>query len=923
MPKSAIQHRVSAGAYENKLHDNIRVRSTTQAQGINSGSSTIPDEIHHLGSSINRAVNSYEELSRPSHQTTSSRQGIAAQVLMLLSQVRLAESPVVTADRTTASGSEMKLPVSESVEQSYNDNNLLSTLRYSIPQTLSRVGDFMFQHDPLRFPEASAFPAGGYQDEETNRLPRHVVFEKKTTTTTPPPVPDDVKIEKMDFSCIEERQNLSTSDVLRQIGRTLSNPISELAKESQVIDYYNKYHLCPPREERNKLLLITSAVDQMISMITSLLPGSQPLVVTQRIGGPLLKMIADDIDNKQLNIDDLSDLNGQLLAFGKSIVYTSPKNSKGQTIESQLNVHNGLFFKNNKLSVDINGVDRDFIIKNGNYFANINGKHRRISYLSESNLWTKSYRNIKTSGDDVYFQHHIGKLLSGCIDKKTHVSISQNQHGIYTLASIKSTELFHAIKINNKFYRYIPENEKNVSLGGVIKTDNADIKVSRFDKKYFLVNEKKKILANYSPCRLGRSPDSLCLHLSEGLISKLEANRESGILEREIQGLKPSEEQSGLYESAERVLYLKHDGAYFRLIKLERGVADSIFMVTGRERFGSKQITPICFSREQGTNYINTPQENMMESAGVSSAEAMSHIESSSKMQPVVSDKATAFEMSNPSEKLSKMSGFKISGENEDLLFPEYGVHLENKDPDMIDYAEKFAQLTTSEKKSIYTWTMKPSNDEMPDSLNLNLHLRDEIKLPDQLNIFDKSLLSALSKNLPKKIGDVIRFEQYFSDEINPWLNGNLKIGDYLSDKGYLSFSGKDILVRNVIMKNIKTKNKELTCHVFYRVRNANNGVYLPENIATEGKNVDEVLYSKGQVFKIKDISIALSKKAGEPNRVAVDLEEVKLDKPMSTDIGNWHTGKIKKRDRPASFSLSLSDLLGSGSSVPKKRRQQ
>ncbi len=922
MPKSAIQHRVSAGAYQNKLHDNIRRSSTTQAQGINPGRSTIPDEIHHLGSSINRAVNSYEELSRPSRQITSSRQGVAAQVLMLLSQVRLAENPVVAADRTTASGSEIKLPVSESVEQSYNDNNFLSTLRDSIPQTLSRVDDFMLQHDPLRFPEASALPAGGYQDKKTNRFPRHVVFEKKTTTT-PSPVPNDVKIEKLDFSCIEERQDLSISDVLRQIGKTFSNPISELAKESQVIAYYNKYHRCPTLEERNNLVSITSAVDQTISMITALLPGSQPLVVTQRVGGPLFRMIADDIDNKQLNIDDLSEVNGQLFALAKSIVNTSPQNLKGQTIEDQLSVPEGLFFKNNKLSVNIKGIDGEFLIENGNYFANINSKHRRISYSSESKGWARTYRYIKTSGDNIYFQHHIGKLLSGCIDKKTHVSIGQNQHGIYTLASIRFTEFFHAIKISNKFYRYIPENEKNVSLGGVIKTDNADIKVSRFDKKYFLVNEKKKMLANYSPCRLGRSPGSSCLHLSEGLINKLEENRKSGILERKIQGLKPSEKQPGLYESAEGVLYLKHDNAYFKLIKLEHGVADSQFMVTGEKRFGSKEITAICFSRTQGSNYINTPQENMMESAGVSSAEAMSHIETSSKMQPVIIEKATDLKTSNPSEKLSKMSEFKISGQNKDLLFPEYGVHLENKQPDLIDYAEKFAQLTTPEKESICTWTMKPSNDEIPDSLTLNMYLRDEMKLPDKLNTLDKNLLSALSKDLPKKNGDVIRFEQYFSDEINPWLNGKLQVGDYLNDKGYLSFSGKDNLVRNVMMKNIKTQNKELTCHIFYRVRNANNGFYLPEDIATKGKNVDEVLYSKGQVFKIKEISIALSNKAGEPDRVAVDLEEVKLDKTMPVNIGNWHTGKIEKVDRPASFSLSLTDLLESGPSVPKKGRQQ
>lgn len=53
MPISALQHRVSAGAYQNKLHDNIRGSYTTQVQSQHSDRSVIPDEIHHLGRSIN------------------------------------------------------------------------------------------------------------------------------------------------------------------------------------------------------------------------------------------------------------------------------------------------------------------------------------------------------------------------------------------------------------------------------------------------------------------------------------------------------------------------------------------------------------------------------------------------------------------------------------------------------------------------------------------------------------------------------------------------------------------------------------------------------------------------------------------------------------------------------------------------------
>lgn len=264
-------------------------------------------------------------------------------------------------------------------------------------------------------------------------------------------------------------------------------------------------------------------------MVTALLPGSMPLVVTQRLGGALFRMMADGIDNKKLNVDDLSEANDQLLALGKSIVDFSPRNSKGQTIEGQLRVPDGLSFKNNKILVNIKGEARGLISENGRYFTHIHGKRRRISYSPQTKRWeqkiTNKNRIIKSLSDNVYFDHHITNKLNGAIDKNTLSRISPVQHGIYSVTSKQSGESFHTIKVGDKFYRYIPSNEKDVSISGVIKSGNENIKVSRFDKRYFIVNEKKKLLVNYSPCRLARSPGTSCLHLSEGLVNKLNTNK--------------------------------------------------------------------------------------------------------------------------------------------------------------------------------------------------------------------------------------------------------------------------------------------------------------------------------------------------------------------------------------------------------------
>ncbi|MGC6233470.1 hypothetical protein [Hafnia paralvei] len=160
MPVSASQHRVSAGAYQNKLHDNFRVNSTTQTQGINPDRSGIPDEIHHSGSRISRVVNSHEELSRPSYQTTSPRQGIAAPLLMLLSQVRLDGIPISPTTDIPAFTSERSMfpSVSRNAPHSDNSGNGFSAMLSPVANALYETGQYIARHDPLRFPVADASP---------------------------------------------------------------------------------------------------------------------------------------------------------------------------------------------------------------------------------------------------------------------------------------------------------------------------------------------------------------------------------------------------------------------------------------------------------------------------------------------------------------------------------------------------------------------------------------------------------------------------------------------------------------------------------------------------------------------------------------------------------------------------------------------
>ncbi|MGL9773483.1 MAG: hypothetical protein ACR5LG_04840 [Sodalis sp. (in: enterobacteria)] len=154
------------------------------------------------------------------------------------------------------------------------------------------------------------------------------------TTTTAAPVPDEVKKVKLDFSCFEQRETLTAADILRQIGKTLKNPVAALAEESQIIYFYQHVGRCPTEGEVAKLANITDKVDAVISAVVALLPGSQPLVIAQNIGGPLLKMMADDLDGKPVDGNDVEGANNQILLLAKSIVAASSKDHRGDPIAS-------------------------------------------------------------------------------------------------------------------------------------------------------------------------------------------------------------------------------------------------------------------------------------------------------------------------------------------------------------------------------------------------------------------------------------------------------------------------------------------------------------------------------------------------------------------------------------------------------------
>ncbi|CAO96244.1 hypothetical protein [Erwinia tasmaniensis] len=161
------------------------------------------------------------------------------------------------------------------------------------------------------------------------------IWAAKTANVSDVTQSSDVKVEKLDSSCLMQRETLSLADIFRQIGNTMMNPVAELAKESQVIDYYHSLGRCPDDEDIKFLSEVTGKVDRIVSALISLSPEMTPFVIIQRVGGALFRMLADQMGGKPVDFSDVQTVNDQAMMMAKMITDFSPKDENGQLSDSE------------------------------------------------------------------------------------------------------------------------------------------------------------------------------------------------------------------------------------------------------------------------------------------------------------------------------------------------------------------------------------------------------------------------------------------------------------------------------------------------------------------------------------------------------------------------------------------------------------
>lgn len=243
MPTSISQHRTAIGAYQNRYCNNFRYNSTL-TQSINSNFSSIPDEVCLFGKKVRQAINVHQKLHRPSSQSPAPQPGIVAPILMLLSMIRITDSPLPEKINSSVFVSDEELSLTHSGDTAHQDysDHIFSTLLSPVVNTLYETGNFISQYDPLTFPGTEAIPLS-LTEKKSNRM-KNINFlsddltkkiRKKIDTITDANEKSTVKkvIKRLNRICIEAEKKFP-SDKLGY--RNIEHLIYLIDKSKAIID---------------------------------------------------------------------------------------------------------------------------------------------------------------------------------------------------------------------------------------------------------------------------------------------------------------------------------------------------------------------------------------------------------------------------------------------------------------------------------------------------------------------------------------------------------------------------------------------------------------------------------------------------------------------------------------------------------------
>lgn len=134
---------------------------------------------------------------------------------------------------------------------------------------------------------------------------------------------DDVSIRKIDCECINERRDLSVSDILIKILDTIKNCVTNLSLEIQVVNAYRNGEPCPTQSEVEFIERITKVIDSLATSLMGFFDGLKVIVILQTLVAPAIRMAINDLTGRNVSFDDIEELSGSIIGYSRGVAHIS------------------------------------------------------------------------------------------------------------------------------------------------------------------------------------------------------------------------------------------------------------------------------------------------------------------------------------------------------------------------------------------------------------------------------------------------------------------------------------------------------------------------------------------------------------------------------------------------------------------------
>ena len=234
-----------------------------------------------------------------------------------------------------------------------------------------------------------------------------VLPQQSDTLPTEPPLTDSDRgeVERISLvGCADERENITSSKVLRIISQTMDSPVATTLKEGLVVIQYNFYdQKCA---DNTQIYEASKKVESTVESLLSWIPRLNKFYFVVKVVASLLETYCDALDGKDFNINNIEDINSRLLGLSKD-VFSSIKTkdinklSKTPDLKEIRNMIRFLKYKDNHLTINTVNNKEVKVQKKFNHFID-SESHNFIFYDHEKKWNIDNNEKLNSHIKDVF-----------------------------------------------------------------------------------------------------------------------------------------------------------------------------------------------------------------------------------------------------------------------------------------------------------------------------------------------------------------------------------------------------------------------------------------------------------------------------------------------------------------------------------------